>query len=546
MGCSNYAFIDYDENQQNDYLTPVIKESIDARKRAKRQELEDKEKEERELLEKEYLRQQHLLESIDTKGPKSYIDYLIKKEIPKMKFGTIAPEEEIVKDLNDRDCEEYQEGEVDESEEVNIEEIKKEEEKNKNEIDELKKQIEEMNKKEEEEKNNKKGKKQRKKGDAAGFFKSQENKEGEGEENNMEEKKEEEKEKISKKDENAEEKKSNIDENKNGEEGKKDSKKEGTVEEEEKNIGKLESIDGDNNSEIVNKKKNKKKKDKDETKGENEDMQDENEDKKNKKKKSKNKDKNDNDIENGDNKDENNNEIKEGENEDEIKEKKIKKKKSKKVDKMKILMELEVEKPPYFDQIKRYKYPKKEKPENNLVFSPNPSELIMCVIGDEKCGKTSFIKKYIDDEFDKEYKKTEKIETEEIETEIDSKKIMLKLIDTPSLTNKKNIKMIQEDGINKSHIIIYIFDINDEYAEFKVRLMPQSLEFNEKQIIVVIGNKSDKVSIYGSKNKEIIGDYCYFRKIIFEVISCGNTTKKEIEDFVKDTIIKEYISLNKE
>ena len=33
----------------------------------------------------------------------------------------------------------------------------------------------------------------------------------------------------------------------------------------------------------------------------------------------------------------------------------------KKVDKMKILMELELEKPPYIDQIKRYKYPKKRK-----------------------------------------------------------------------------------------------------------------------------------------------------------------------------------------
>ena len=62
----------------------------------------------------------------------------------------------------------------------------------------------------------------------------------------------------------------------------------------------------------------------------------------------------------------------------------------------------------------------------------------------------------------------------------------------------------------------------------------------------MIGNKSDKVSIYGTKNKEAIGDYCYFRKIIFDAISCGNTTKKEIEHFVNDTFIKEYLSLNKE
>ena len=37
-----------------------------------------------------------------------------------MKFGIVAPEEEIVKDLNDRDCEEYKEGEEIEDEEIDI------------------------------------------------------------------------------------------------------------------------------------------------------------------------------------------------------------------------------------------------------------------------------------------------------------------------------------------------------------------------------------------------------------------------------------------
>ena len=93
MGCSSYENINYDSNQKEDYLTAVIHESIIARKRAKEQEEYDKEQEEAQLLEKEYLRQQHLLESLETRGPKSYIDNLIITEIPKMKFGNGAPEE---------------------------------------------------------------------------------------------------------------------------------------------------------------------------------------------------------------------------------------------------------------------------------------------------------------------------------------------------------------------------------------------------------------------------------------------------------------------
>ena len=118
--------INNDSEQKADYLTSVIFESIMERKRAKAQDEYDKMREEEERQEKEYLRQQYLLDSLDTRGPKSYIDNLITVEIPNMEFGNLAPEEDIIKDLNNRDCEEYQEGEVDE-EELNVEEIKKEE-----------------------------------------------------------------------------------------------------------------------------------------------------------------------------------------------------------------------------------------------------------------------------------------------------------------------------------------------------------------------------------------------------------------------------------
>ena len=591
MGCTSYEYMNYDSDQKVDYLTAPIFESVMARKRAKIQDQYDKELEEAERLEKEYLRQQHLLESLETRGPKSYIDNLIITEIPKMEFGNIASEEEIVKDLNDRDCEVYKEDEKDESEEekIDIEELKKEEEKNKNEIDELKRQIEEINKKEENN-NNKKSKRGRKKGGGAGFFSKKKEDNKDVEENNLEDKKqdgeeeeeneeenERESKKTSKKEKNDEksnksskiegineESKKSIKKEGSKEESKKNSKKEDSKEgskrickkeislidfkktskkecslegiEEEKKISRLESVDDEERSSEIRNKKNKK-----DLKGSsNKEIDDYIENKeKNKKsiqKKRKKKEKG-----------ERENSQKKKKKKNWARERILQKKKSTNIDKMKELMELKAEIPPYQEQIKRYKYPKKIFPqENKLVFTPSPAELTMCIIGEEKTGKTSFVRKYKLNNFEEDYQKTEKVEESEIDIEVDSKKIKFKIIDTPSLNVRKNVKMIQQDGINKSHIVVYIMDINDEYAEFKVRLMTQSLEFNEKQIIVVIGNKADKVSFFSSRNREAIEDYCSVKRFLFGVISCGNTTQKEIEDFINDKIINAYLSLFKE
>ena len=170
MGCTsastNYDPIDYESNPKEDYLTKTIYESIMARKKAKIQDAFDAERKEQEEREKELMRQQFLLNSIDPKGPKSYIDNLINTEIPKMEFGNLASEDAIVNDLNDRECEEYGEGEKEEEdkeEEMDEDEIKEKQEKNKNEMEELKRKLEEMNKKSEEEKNKKNKNKNKKK-----------------------------------------------------------------------------------------------------------------------------------------------------------------------------------------------------------------------------------------------------------------------------------------------------------------------------------------------------------------------------------------------
>ena len=568
MGCTsastNYDPIDYESNPKEDYLTKTIYESIMARKKAKIQDAFDAERKEQEEREKELMRQQFLLNSIDPKGPKSYIDNLINTEIPKMEFGNLASEEAIVNDLNDRECEEYGEGEKEEEdkeEEMAEDEIKEKQEKNKNEMEELKRKLEEMNKKSEEEKNKKnKNQNRKKKVNKDGFFgKKKEDK------NNEEEKKD---------DDINEEEEEEDDENEGGGEKKsKNKKKKEQGEEPEESNEEEDELNGNakkkGKKDMINKKDKTKdrKKELDEDKNEEdegEEEEDDVEDGEDNKKKNKNKIKKDktkkskikNDNDEIPEEIELENEIHNEESEDVESEEKIKilkkqlqeKKRIRRQNKMKELMKLKVENPPYIDKIKKYKYPKKEIVEKQKAeFSPSPSELIICVIGEEKNGKTSFIKKYTRNVFEEIYKKTENIDTyEEAEAEYDSKKIKLTILDTPPLNDRKKANLIQENGINKSHIIFYIVDINDEYADFKVKLTTQNFEFNEKQIIAVIGNKSDKVSIFSKKNKDTLGILCSVRKYIFEIMSCQDTPKNEIENFINEKIIKEYFRLYKD
>ena len=544
MGCTSYDPLNYEENQKEDYLTKTIFESIMARKRAKIQGEFDAERKEQEDREKELLRQQYLLDSINPRGPKSYVDNLINKEIPQMEFGNLASEEQILEDLNNRECEAYDEGEkVEETEEQMTEgEIKEKQEKNRNEMEEIKRKLEELNKKSEEEKGKKSKKK---KGEKDGFF-------GNKKEN---------------KEENKSKSKTENEEEKENDENEQSKKEKSELNEEEEN---------ENESKIKNNKNNKNKKDKENNENknieeindninENEEIEDNEEEdeeninnKRNKNKTNKNK-KNEinsknsqtqHEMETEEEKELSNFKSEDLESDQKEKERQLLKQKMQeerklnRQKKMKELMKLKAENLPYADKIKKYKYPKKEiqeKPE--IDFSPTPAEIILCVIGEEKNGKSSFIKKYTRNVFEQTYKKTEEIDTyDNIEVEYENKKIKLNIIDTPPLNKRKYTNLIQEN-INKSHIIFYVIDINDEYADFKVKLTMQNFEFNEKQIIVILGNKSDKVSIFAKKNKDTFEGYCSLRKYIFEIISCQDKPKNELENFMNNKVIKEYFYL---
>ena len=462
-----------------------------------------------------------------------------------MEFGNLASEEQILEDLNNRECEAYDADEkVEETEEQMTEgEIKEKQEKNRNEMEEIKRKLEELNKKSEEEKGKKSKKK---KGEKDGFFgNKKENKEEnkskskteneEEKENDENEQSKKEKSELNEEEENENE--SKIKNNKNKKD--KENKENKNIEEINDNINENEEIEDneEEDEENINNKRNKNKTNKNkknEINSKNSQTQHEMETEEEK------------ELSNFKSEDLESDEKEKEKERQLLKQKMQEERKLNRQKKMKELMKLKAENLPYADKIKKYKYPKKEIEEKQKAdFPPSPSEIVICVIGEEKNGKTSFIKKYTRNVFEEIYKKTENIDTyDEVEANYDDdKNIKLIILDTPPLNDRKNIQLIQENGINKSHIILYIVDINDEYADFKVKLTLQNYEFSQKQIVAIIGNKSDKVSIFSKKNKDSFEIICSLRKYFFEIISCQKTKKNEIENFMNNKIIKEYFRL---
>ena len=510
MGCTGPQYTnDTRINQKEDYLTRTIFESIISRQKAQIQNRDDQLEAAEQEREKNLIRQQQLLDSLNIKGPRSYVDNLIITEIPKMEFGNLAAEEDLVKDLNDRDCEELEEQEEVEKSEKNSEEAKNEEKK-----EELSKKDEKESSKNGNEKNNKKKDKKK------------EGKEGEKEEKKGEKEGEKEEKKEGKK---------------GKEEKKEDAKDEISEKKEDAKDGKNEKKDGDGGSEVSKEQKSSR-----QTKNSKNTKNSHNNEKKSNTIQSKNAAE-----ENGEEKLPENEEY--SENSQKVSSKKesekAKKNNAEKYDlklnkRYQSLMNQKPELPSYISHIKKYKYPEQEKSTKiNIEFPSKPQELIFCILGEEKTGKTSFIKKYTRNVFEEISEKTEAIKDYDIETEAYSQKFKIKILDTPPLTKRKYLKTIQEDAINKSHIIFYIVDIGDENAEFKVRLFPQSFIFNYKQIIVVIGNKSDKVSIFSKDNMDKIDEYCYENNYIFYGMSCANTDKEEIEKFINERVFRKYFIL---
>ena len=172
-----------------------------------------------------------------------------------------------------------------------------------------------------------------------------------------------------------------------------------------------------------------------------------------------------------------------------------------------------------------------------IDFSPNPSKLIITIIGKEYSGKTSLFSKYIHSKLPKNYESTHEInENSDMNFNYNEKNIKLVIIDTPPIPKSENLNVVQEQ-INKSHIIIYIFDVTEEDIIFSIDLTFKNFDFIDKQIVCVLANKMDTPNEYTDDNVDIVENFCKEKNFDFIPISVVKFKIKEIVELFEEILM---------
>ena len=172
-----------------------------------------------------------------------------------------------------------------------------------------------------------------------------------------------------------------------------------------------------------------------------------------------------------------------------------------------------------------------------IDFSPDPSKLIITIIGKENSGKTSLFSKYIHSKLPKYYEPTLEInENSDMNFNYNDKNIQLVIIDTPPIPKNENINIVQEQ-INKSHIIIYIFDATEEDIIFSIDLTFKNFDFIDGQIVCVLANKMDIPNEYTDDNVDIVENFCKEKNFDFIPISVIKFKIKEIIELFEEILM---------
>ncbi len=207
------------------------------------------------------------------------------------------------------------------------------------------------------------------------------------------------------------------------------------------------------------------------------------------------------------------------------------------------------------DKIDNYYFPKnkyrvkdldnqsnKTSEKNFIEFLADLNEIKVIVIGEEKSGKTSLIDKYTKDTFSKNYLKTNFIkENKETVYNNDGKDIQVIIIDTPPLPKGENSDLIQEE-IYKSHCIIYIANLTHEIPTLPLTLTFKIYNFNEKQCILVLGNKKDIKKNIVKTNIQNLKNFCKDNHYMFDTISCKEDSKDDITHIIDKKLFEVYFN----
>ena len=117
----------------------------------------------------------------------------------------------------------------------------------------------------------------------------------------------------------------------------------------------------------------------------------------------------------------------------------------------------------------------------------------LLILGDCEVGKTCFIKKILNNEYNEEYNKTISFEFNWNNFEIENEIYTLQIWD---ITGKENFNLISENFYKKCKCAFFIYSIDNKksFLNIKERLNAFRNYSSQNTIIFLIGNKNDRSS----------------------------------------------------
>ena len=166
--------------------------------------------------------------------------------------------------------------------------------------------------------------------------------------------------------------------------------------------------------------------------------------------------------------------------------------------------------------------------------------LKLLIVGDSSVGKSNFVMRLINNEFNKNYMTTSGIDLKTTDIEIKNKKIHIQLWDT---AGQEKYKAITKNLFLKVMGALILYDITNEtsYNNLKAWVSLIKEECGKHMQLILVGNKSD-LNLDRKVDKEVVINYAKEQKI--EYIETSSKTGENVKKAV--TMLCEKILESKE
>ena len=165
-------------------------------------------------------------------------------------------------------------------------------------------------------------------------------------------------------------------------------------------------------------------------------------------------------------------------------------------------------------------------------------EIKMILLGESGVGKTSIIKRYLEDQFDKNETSTLSMSYVGKTVKIDNKDIRLNIWDT---IGQEKYRSISKLFLNETKIVILVYSIDngESFKELSYWYDLYKELLGEETILGIAGNKMD-LYLNQEVEEEKAKEYAESRGAIFSLVSAKDN-KESIDNFI-EKLLRAYLN----